>query len=339
MNIPVVSVIMPVYNCELYVKEAIESILNQSYTDFELLIIDDASTDTTVEIIQEFADERIVFIQKPKNSGYTHSLNYGLQIAKGNYIARMDGDDRSVAHRFEKQVTFLENNDNVVLCGGWFQIIDSDKIIKLPEYHVAIKLHFLRGNCIAHPSVMIRKSALDEQNIVYDSTKEPAEDYDLWSRLAFVGELHNLQEVLLEYRVHIHQVSSQRAALQKKHDSTIKRNLYQKLDYTFTEEEHTVFDKLLDNGEGIVYQDYTVFKRVQSKLLKSNKDQLFEPKGFQKEILFLDKIFVKSCFLKKKQFKLSTYLDYCTIKKALQYQLDYKDEFKLALKSLIYFKS
>lgn len=339
MKLPLVSVLMPVYNCELYIKEAIESILNQSYTNFELLIIDDASTDSTVQIIREFADSRIKLIVKPENSGYTHSLNFGVQLAKGKYIARMDGDDSSILDRFEKQVALLEMNENVVLCGGCFQTIGSNTIIQLPEYHDAIKLHFLSGNCIAHPSVMIRKAALEQLDVVYDVTKEPAEDYDLWTRLAFIGELHNLQEVLLKYRVHNNQVSSQRARLQKQHDCTIKRNLYQKLDYTFTEKEQTVFDQLLENGEGIVYEDYTVFKSIQSKLLHANQEQLFEPIGFQKEILFLDKVFVKSCFLKKKQFKPKTYVEYSKIKNNLNFKLDFKDEFKLAIKSLIGFKA
>ena len=105
---PTISVIMPVYNCEKYIAMSIESILNQTINDFELLIIDDASTDQTLAIITSYEDTRIKIISKPVNSGYTESLNIGLKIAKGKYIARMDGDDISFTRRFEKQLSFLE---------------------------------------------------------------------------------------------------------------------------------------------------------------------------------------------------------------------------------------
>ena len=120
---PKISVLMPVYNCELYVQEAIDSILNQTFIDFELLIIDDCSTDKTVEIINNYADKRIKLTTKPHNTGLTNSLNYGLSIAQGQYIARMDGDDVSVLDRFEKQVKFLDTNPDIILCGTWYQLM------------------------------------------------------------------------------------------------------------------------------------------------------------------------------------------------------------------------
>lgn len=103
---PFISVLMPVYNCENYIREAVESILNQTYANFEFIIIDDASTDQTVAIIQSYKDKRIHLVVKPKNSGLTNSLNYGLTIAKGKYIARMDGDDISLPNRFQNKLKF-----------------------------------------------------------------------------------------------------------------------------------------------------------------------------------------------------------------------------------------
>ena len=124
---PKITVLLPVYNCELYVRTAIESILNQTFTDFEFLIIDDASTDKTLAVLKKIKDSRIQLIEKPVNSGYTNSLNYGLQMAKGKYIARMDGDDISHPERFAKQIVYLEAHPEVVVCGTTYKIVGNDK--------------------------------------------------------------------------------------------------------------------------------------------------------------------------------------------------------------------
>ena len=212
MNIgPLISVLMPVYNCDTYVKEAVESILNQTYTHFELIIIDDASTDNTVAVINSIKDDRIKLFVKPENSGLTNSLNYGLTLAKGKYIARMDGDDISVPYRFEKQIEFLEKNLDVGLCAGFYQVIGEDKV-RTHSFinHDEIKVGMLRGNNIAHPTVMIRSEVLKKHRLNYDPENEPAEDFDLWSRMVFITKLANLPEVLLQYRIHAEQTSSVR---------------------------------------------------------------------------------------------------------------------------------
>jgi glycosyltransferase involved in cell wall biosynthesis len=338
MNSPLVSVVLPVYNCESYIKQAVESILKQTYTSFELLIIDDASTDKTVSIIKKYNDNRICLIEKPRNSGYTNSLNLGLKMAKGKYIARMDGDDISTWDRFAKQVTFLEVNEDVILCGSWFRVIGTGKVIQLPEDGDAIKLHLLRGNCIAHPSVMIRKKTLNDLSLVYDVKREPAEDYDLWTRLALKGKLHNLQEVLLDYRIHGNQVSNKLREKQKQNDFEIKRNLFSTLDFYLLPEESVVFDKMLNHGNGISFKDVTTFKKMQMKLLASNTKKIFEPKGFANEIFYLDKFIVKRCFLDKKEFYPMTFVQFLIIKNGLTYKLSLRDQLKLLIKSLTFFK-
>lgn len=338
MNNPLVSVILPVYNCEMYVRQSVESILNQSYANFELLIIDDASTDETVTIIKSYCDDRIQLVEKPNNSGYINSLNYGLKIAKGKYIARMDGDDVSLPERFAKQIAFLETNEDVILCGSWFRILGSDNIVKLPECHNAIKLHFLRGNCIAHPSVMIKKKSLDELEFVYDESREPAEDYDLWVRLALKAKLHNLQEVLLDYRIHKNQISTKRSVQRRQNVIEIKQGLFSVLDLDLLTEERMVLDKLIDNGNEICFEDIDSFKKLRIKLFASNTKTIFEPNGFKKEILHLDKIIVKRCFLDKKKFYPITFLQYLRIKNSLNYKLNCIDQCKLAIKSLVFFK-
>ncbi len=203
---------MPVYNCEQYINDSVQSILNQTFKDFELIIIDDKSTDDTVDLIKKFEDDRIVLIEKEKNSGYTDSLNYAVTIAKGDYIARMDGDDISMPERFKIQIDFLTKNEDVILCGTGMKVIDSDKILKHPSNYEEIKVKLCFTNSIFHPTVLFRKKVLIENQ--YDKNFEPAEDYDLWTRLVFKGKLMNIDETLLHYRLHANQVSNSKREIQ-----------------------------------------------------------------------------------------------------------------------------
>jgi glycosyltransferase involved in cell wall biosynthesis len=336
---PKITVVMPVYNCELYISQAIDSILNQTEKDFEFIIIDDASTDKTVFIIKKYNDFRIQLIQKSINTGLSNSLNLGLQLAKGKYIARMDGDDISLPQRFAKQVAFLESNQNVIVCGSYFRIIGSEIIIKVPEYHDSIKVAFLKGNCIAHPSVMMRKQVLDELSLVYNVLKEPAEDYDLWVRLSEKGSLYNLQEVLLDYRIHNNQVSKKLNAIQKDKVLEIKKMVFDFLELELLQDERLVLNKIINNGAEINFKDIKyVFKRLQIKLLVSNTKNIFEPIGFKKEIVDMEKIIINSYFLKRSSFTPKIYFEYFRIKKSLNVRLNLIDEMKLALKSVLCFK-
>lgn len=212
VTVPKISVIMPVYNCEAYVKEAIESILNQTFLDFELIIIDDCSTDSTLSIVKSYRDLRIYVIEKEQNTGYTNSLNDAIVIAKGKYIARMDGDDIAMPERFEKQLEFLERNSEVVICGSAIKIIGTEDVQRHPTNHNDLKIKLCFSSIFHHPTVMIKTTVL-KQNF-YNKEFEPAEDYELWTRLAFIGKMANLEEVLLNYRIHPSQTSSVRKKVQ-----------------------------------------------------------------------------------------------------------------------------
>ena len=202
-----ISVILPLYNAAAYVEEAVQSILNQSFPDFELIIIDDCSTDNSCAIVQNIIDERIQLMKKPVNTGYTDSLNFGIKIAKGSYIARMDADDISHPKRLERQFQFLEAHPQIILCGTWFEILGSAEIIKHPITHNEIKVALLEYSAIGHPTVMFRKDFFQSQGLWYDKQMEPAEDYNLWVRASRIGQLYNLPEVLLKYRRHDLQAS------------------------------------------------------------------------------------------------------------------------------------
>lgn len=226
-NTPKISVVMSCYNRAEYSKLAIESILNQTYKDFEFIIIDDCSTDNTADVIQEYADkdERIVFIKNNANKGLIYSLNLGLEIAKGEYIARMDDDDISMPTRFEKQVEYLDSHPQVTVLGTFIEPIGDDKgeswvtIEDSDELDVAMNFY----NPMCHPSVMIRNSFLKEHNLNYSPEALYAEEYHLWMKIILAGgKLANLPEKLVQYRMHKKSVT-QASKTQKIQDKTAER--------------------------------------------------------------------------------------------------------------------
>ncbi|MEM8520126.1 glycosyltransferase family 2 protein [Flavobacterium sp. PL12] len=337
-NNPFISVLMPVYNCELYIKEAVESILNQTYTNFELLLIDDCSNDTTLQICKSFQDERIVIIEKEKNTGYTNSLNYGLAIAKGKYIARMDGDDISLPDRFEKQFAFMEANEDVVVCGTSFSIIGSNKLIRVPETHNEIKVGLLKECKIGHPAVMLRKSVLDNYRITYDKLMEPAEDYDLWVRLSIIGKLHNLQECLLNYRIHELQVSKVRNSKQEEAANKIRLKLVSLFDNSITDCQKGVYLKAIKNKELLDFKEFEILINLKQQLFKKNKNEFFNTEEFLRYWISIERTFISHYFKNRKNYSVSIFLEYIRVFSLLSSTLSVKETIKLFIKSLIHHK-
>lgn len=197
---PKVTMLMGVYNGERTIREAIDSVLEQTYKDFELLIINDGSKDKSVEIIESIKDPRIRLVHNEKNMNLVPTFNRGLELAQGEYIARMDADDKCVPERLEKQVSFMDTHPGIGICGSWIKYFEgADAIVKLPENHDEIMCRLFFSNVIAHPTVIMRKKVLKENNLKYEMNL--AEDYDLWQRASFKTKLHNIQEVLLNYRI------------------------------------------------------------------------------------------------------------------------------------------
>jgi len=201
---PLVSVILPVYNGATYLDESIKSILNQTFTDFELIIVNDGSKDNSLEILRGFQDSRIQIIDQ-KNMGLAATLNKSISLAKGKYIARQDQDDISFPQRLEKQVAFLEKNEMVGMIGCHADIIglNGKKIglHKHPSEDYQLKFFLLHNNPFVHSSVMFRKTVFDDVGLyTTDPQRQPPEDYELFSRIARVWKLANLPEVLHIYR-------------------------------------------------------------------------------------------------------------------------------------------
>lgn len=225
MNPPVISVILPAYNCEAFLAKAIQSVLDQSFTDFELIIINDGSTDRTREIIHSFSDPRIIYLENEKNRGLIFSLNRAIDTAKGKFIARMDADDICHSNRFLFQKKFLEEHEAVAVVASTVQMInvkgepianwELDRQCITPE---KIREMMPWHNCIAHPTVMFRADVI--KKLKYRRRQKNIEDYDLWLRMLNRGYLiAKLDEPLLLYRLHENSVTEQKL---RKHNQFFK---------------------------------------------------------------------------------------------------------------------
>lgn len=328
---PLVTVVMATYNGEQFLAEAIESVLDQTYRNFEFIIVDDGSTDNTAQIIKAFEDDRIKYVRKEKNSGIADSLNLGISIAKGKYIARIDDDDVCMSNRFEKQVAILEKREEVILCTSNV-ILNKDTINKLEEeVHEDIKMQLLFNNAIVHPTVMIRKEVLLKHK--YNPKKVPSEDYDLWSRLIWEGEFYKIREPLIFYRYHKLSETSQRRKEQLLLNVNISKFMFHKLG----------IKNLPDNEEHIrilASHDYSISgKKLPNlinwfrKLKQANaNDKLFEIEKFNNVANANLERFIISFFINQKLRKKIMPFIYLTLtQKILIIKYYFKKLFQLSI--------
>ncbi len=220
-----------------YIEESICSILTQTYRDFELLLMDDGSTDGTLDIIRKFDDSRIRLITHSSNLGLIETLNQGIELCTGEYIARMDGDDIALPHRFERQVNFMDDHRDCGVCGSQVYLLGLDSTTNKPLNHEEIRCWQLFHCTLVHPSVMIRRSVLVDHGIRYLNYFH-AEDYEIWNRLAAVTQVVNLPEVLLMYRQHPNQISNIHKQVQEVQSEAIRRVQLRQLDIEPTAEEY-----------------------------------------------------------------------------------------------------
>lgn len=211
---PKISIVMPVYNSSEFLQETLDSILNQTFADFELICVDDCSTDNSLEILKENAeqDSRIKIFRNDKNKGAGETANNAFSKVNKNskYVLRADSDDICRPNRFQKQFDFMEENKEVDIAGSWYQCFGAkNKLFKHPTSHNEIKIALLSGSVIAQPTVIFRNSFLQKNNIKY-STYRVSEDYDLWTKSLFEHNaiLANIPEALILYRVHPKQLTA-----------------------------------------------------------------------------------------------------------------------------------
>ncbi len=245
---PKVSVIMPVYNGEKYLREAVDSILSQTLADFELIIIDDGSTDKTAEIVNSYQDARVIYIKNENNLGISRSLNRGLELAQGEYIARMDADDISLPTRLEKQIDYMERHPQIVVCGTRLSLFGAQNMNwYTSELHKELKVDLLFSCCLAHPTIMFKCDAVKSGEVRYDTNFNGMEDYELWTRLIKKHRFGCVPEILFKYRTHSKQVT------QNHNDNYIKKMALIK------ERQLAALDLRLDNVQFESFLNYCVF--------------------------------------------------------------------------------
>ena len=246
---PMISVIMPSFNTPVeMLAKAVDSILEQTYANFELIIIDDCSTDASVEYLASLQDQRVKIIRNRQNMGITKSLNVGLSHARGEYIARMDSDDICLPQRFEKQLAFMEANPDVIVCGTWFQAFgDASYTTKrvIPE-QAYLQCSFLFGNTygLCHPTAFFRGDMLRQYGIRYDENLPTAQDYGMWTLCAQYGKIANVEEVLLNYRVHNGQISVAKRQLQMQCALRVQTAILRRIMPEITEEKAQLHVKM-----------------------------------------------------------------------------------------------
>jgi glycosyltransferase involved in cell wall biosynthesis len=217
MSTPLVSVILPIYKGELFIKEAIDSIINQTYQNIELLLINDKSPDDSLNIIEGFEDNRIRIINNDKNLGLIGALNIGFIESKGKYIARMDQDDISLPNRIEKQVDFMETHKDITVVGTLYQTFGiRSELIRLPLDDENIKLHSYFNSPVCHPTAMFRNSDILNYGLKYNSNYKDIEDWKLWTDIQNLNlKIANLDTVHLNYRLEGQSTTTQNLNLRK----------------------------------------------------------------------------------------------------------------------------
>ena len=227
MSQPIVTVLMPVYNAASYLREAIDSILTQTYRDFEFLIINDGSTDETEQIIKSYTDARIVYVKNETNLKLITTLNNGIQLSRGKYIVRMDGDDIALSNRIQKQIDFMESNPTVGLLGSFIRSIGSGNDIEIgySTSHDEIKFKLLFYTHFPHPTAVIRRDVLISHNLQFEHKYIHCEDFVMWNKIAQVSQLAILPEILVLRRVHDDQISNKYQTIQETISSEIRKEL------------------------------------------------------------------------------------------------------------------
>ena len=198
-----ISVLMPIYRTdERFLREAIESVLAQTFADFELLLLDDCPEDDRETVVRSYDDPRIVYLQNERNMGISAARNRLLDEAKGEYLAIFDHDDVCLPDRFAKEVAYLDAHPACGVVSGWTRITSNGATNTYPEEDHEIKWRMMGGPTLWHPASMIRKSVLEKTGVRYEEAYFPVEDYMLWLKLLPHTTFHNLQEVLIDYRWH-----------------------------------------------------------------------------------------------------------------------------------------
>jgi glycosyltransferase involved in cell wall biosynthesis len=334
---PLLTVFTPVFNLERYIEETISSILSQEFTDFEYILIDDCSSDKTVEIIESFNDPRIRLIKNNTNQGISFNRNLAIEEAKGKYIAMIDGDDIALQGRLEKQIEFLENNEDYGIVGT--EIINIDEqgnqignIIRFELPNSEIPSRMLFNNYIATSSTMIRLSSLGE--IRFKKEFIVAEDYEVWIQLIRKAKIGQIRIPLTKYRIHSNSISVKKKQLMLDTEIKLIKQQLEELKCELTSSEFQVFLDLSKDNQRPYFKNFDIINQTISKLFNANSTTLiFELEEFRSLLFRYWYIFflnIKSYNLKQlKEIKVS----------GMYTLLSKKQKFYFIIKSLLNIKS
>lgn len=304
-----VSVLMPVYNAEKYLRQAIDSIVQQSYKDWEFVIVNDGSIDSTEDIIKSYDDKRICYFQNEKNLGVIKTLNKGIDFCQGEYIARMDADDTVHPDRLKDQVKFLDAHPDYVMCGTDGFVVDNDNNrigkLRMIPFDEGIRIKLLFSNPFAHPSVMIRRSILQEER--YSEEWKHVEDQELWTRIADRGKVANMKSKYLNYRWHGKNISQ----IETKSQEDLKTELLKKQleGWGINPSEKDLYyhrltfdNRVLDRSVEVTNVEFEGVKNWFSRLIDQNKrEHKYSDDYF---LAFLWSRWILLCIKKKRCFKI-----------------------------------
>ena len=275
---------MPTYNVAPYVKEAVESVLRQSYSDFELLVIDDCSTDGTLDVVRSISDSRIHIVQNERNLGLADNLNRGLSLIKTELVSRMDGDDIAEPHWLQSEVAVLENHPEIGICGGGFERFGAvSTVVRLPEHTEEILANMLFECSIIVPT--FRMTLYRDNGLRYRSDAFPAEDYRFWADCLRVTKAYNVQDTLFHYRMHPKQICTSLSEKQKGKVEEVRRYMLELLGPNMTEDDKNYFLKTFVDGKITEKQEWKQKYSFARRLVELNRDEgHFEEKSLQRHI-------------------------------------------------------
>lgn len=294
---PLISVILPTYNSAHFLAEAVQSILDQTFSDFELIVINDASTDDTLQVLSQFQDDRLRVVTNETNLRVVKSLNKGLLLAKGELVARMDADDISHPDRLKEQVDYLNKHQDVDLCATWVHKFGKRSFTVTPALkHEDIKASLLFHNIIIHPSVMFRKATFDKHQLRYEESYVNAEDYGLWAEAIDKIRFGIIPKVLLNYRIHDDNVSVHKEsnwAVIKEVNTRVFKIFFERLGIRYSSEQLNmhlfVGFKLIKVLNKVQFEDYLQWLTA---ILKANKRSRYFSQSSLADEIILQILFV-----------------------------------------------
>lgn len=287
ITIPI-TVLMPIFNVERYLDEAIKSILNQTFKDFELLIINDGSTDKSADIVKKYRDKRIKFINNHTHQGLVAVLNQGMALARGVYLARMDGDDISLPTRLEKQLKFMDSHPDVGVCGTWFEVFGlklKNRVYSRPANPMACKAMLLFTDPVCHATVIMRPEMLKKHHLKFDPSFKHLEDVEFWNRVAKFMDFSNIEEVLYLYRYHDNRTGNLYENIQQMQMKRVQTIYLKKMGITSSEKYIDLHWQILTRRFHHSRDFLMKARRWLLKMITTNRKSLvYDPMEFQSEV-------------------------------------------------------